>query len=348
MKFRLLTSIMIITTITIALIHVAVRAEPGTLYVDDDYTPSTPGWGIDHFDKIQDAANTAGDGDTINVYKGTYYESINVTEKDNLTFIAEKGGKTVKSVVIDADGNDGFWIRESNGVTISGFKIIDANNGIDTYLANYSSFINNHIEDCWQYGVYITGSHNKIVGNYLKNTSGIYCYIGGEMINNTISKNTILETEIWGISLHNAINCTITHNFILNASTGVDMSFYGGDCSGNVIMHNDISNVLRGIKFEPHVYSGLSYKMEYNVISRNHIHNITLLPGYGFGIEIQYFGGGVIENTHILHNTIEDADIGVKNHGNYGKVHHNTAINCITDYSDLGIANKDFKNSWNP
>lgn len=350
-KILLLTSFVlgVILTINIGLRSGAVWADPGILYVDDNYNSSTPGWGVDHFNKIQDAADAAADGDTIHVYEGTYCESINVTEKDNLTFIAEKGGKPVKSVVIDADGDDGFEIRESNGLTISGFKITDANVGIDTYLANYSSFINNHIEDCWQYGAYITGSYNNIVGNYFKNTSGIHCYIGVEMIKNAISKNTILETEVWGISLHNAINCSITHNVISNASVGIDLSYYGGDCSGNVIMHNEISNVAGGIKFEPHVYPGLPYQMEDNVIGRNYIHDITPFPGYlGYGIDIQYWGGGVVENTKMLHNKIEDSDIGIRNRGNYGEVHHNKAINCVTDYIDSGTANIDFKNSWNP
>lgn len=351
-KRLLLTSFIlgVIVTINIGLLSGAVWAEPDILYVDDNYNSSTPGWGVDHFNQIQDAVDAATDGDTIYVYKGTYHESIEVTEKNNLAFKAEKGGKPVKSVVIDADGNYGFEIWESSGLTISGFKITDANVGIFAYFVNYSNFNNNHIEDCWQYGVYIIGNYNSVVHNYIKNTGGIHiAIVGDDMVGNVISKNTILDSDVWGIYLFNGVNCSITHNFIFNASVGIDLSYYGGNCSGNMIMHNEISNVAGGIKLKPHVYPGLPPPMEDNIISHNYIHDITPFPGYlGYGIDIQYWGGGVVENTQILHNTIGNSDIGIRNHGNYGKVHHNEAINCATDYIDSGTANIDFKNSWNP
>jgi parallel beta-helix repeat protein len=351
-KRLLLTLLMLslIVTLNMGLFIGAARANPDTLYVDDDYDSSTPGWGVDHFNQIQDAADSTTDGDTIYVYKGIYHESVEVTEKNNLAFIAEKGGKPVKSVVIDADGDDGFEIRESSGLTISGFKITDANVGIDTYLVDHSTFNNNHIEDCWQYGIYIIGNYNSVVHNYIKNTGGIHiAAIGDELIGNLISKNTILHSDVWGIYLHNGANCSITKNFIFNASVGIDLSYYGGNCSRNVIMHNEISNVAGGIKLEPHVYLGLPFQMEDNTIGHNYIHDITPFPGYlGYGIDIQYWGGGVVETTHILHNMVENSDIGIRNHGNYGKVHHNEAINCATDYIDSGTANIDFKNSWNP
>jgi len=48
-----------------------------TLYVDDDYTSTTPGWGTTHFNEIQDAIDEYSTGDTVFVYPGTYYEAIN-------------------------------------------------------------------------------------------------------------------------------------------------------------------------------------------------------------------------------------------------------------------------------
>jgi hypothetical protein len=69
------------------------------------------------------------------------------------------------------------------------------------------------------------------------------------------------------------------------------------------------------------------------------------LGDLGYGINIEYSGGGVAENTQIHHNTIENSGIGIRNYGNYGVVHHNKAINCKTAYIDLGTGNKDFKNS---
>lgn len=55
---------------------------PPTLYVDDDFDPSTPGWGVTHFDKINDAVVAATTyGTVILVYAGTYYENVEVKDK---------------------------------------------------------------------------------------------------------------------------------------------------------------------------------------------------------------------------------------------------------------------------
>jgi len=41
------------------------------VYVDDDYNESTPGWGYDHFDSIQDGVDAVDEGGTVYVYIGT-------------------------------------------------------------------------------------------------------------------------------------------------------------------------------------------------------------------------------------------------------------------------------------
>ena len=50
------------TTLAFVLFSAPLAAQ-STLFVDDDFTPATPGWNVDHFSAIQDAldASTAGD-----------------------------------------------------------------------------------------------------------------------------------------------------------------------------------------------------------------------------------------------------------------------------------------------
>jgi parallel beta-helix repeat protein len=65
-------SLILAMVLSVLLIAAPVSADSGTLYVDDDYTSSTPGWGVTHFAHPQDAVNAANPGDTIEVYPGTY------------------------------------------------------------------------------------------------------------------------------------------------------------------------------------------------------------------------------------------------------------------------------------
>jgi hypothetical protein len=48
------------------------RGAPSEVFVDDDYDPSTPGWGYDHFDNIQNGIDNVSDSGTVHVYQGTY------------------------------------------------------------------------------------------------------------------------------------------------------------------------------------------------------------------------------------------------------------------------------------
>jgi PKD repeat protein len=54
------------------------------VYVDDDYNPSTPGWGYNHFSSIQDGVDVVSEDGTVYVYDGIYYENVVVDKTLNL------------------------------------------------------------------------------------------------------------------------------------------------------------------------------------------------------------------------------------------------------------------------
>ena len=51
-------------------------------HLDDDYDSSTTGWGVTHFNSIQDAINKAHEEDRIIVYAGTYSENIEINKPE--------------------------------------------------------------------------------------------------------------------------------------------------------------------------------------------------------------------------------------------------------------------------
>ncbi|MFQ5710866.1 MAG: nitrous oxide reductase family maturation protein NosD [Candidatus Geothermarchaeales archaeon] len=61
---------------SIVVITIPVKAQPTEVWVDDDYTMATPGWGVDHFATIQEGVDAVADGGIVHVAEGTYNEQV--------------------------------------------------------------------------------------------------------------------------------------------------------------------------------------------------------------------------------------------------------------------------------
>jgi hypothetical protein len=57
-----------------------VNPTPAPVSVDDDFNASTPGWGSDHFDSIQDGIDGVAVGGVVDVAAGTYTESLTLAK----------------------------------------------------------------------------------------------------------------------------------------------------------------------------------------------------------------------------------------------------------------------------
>jgi len=185
-----------------------------TFYVDDDFNESTVGWGIFRFDKVQDAVDSASNGDNIYVYNGTYFENVHINKSLNLF------GEDKFSTIIDASNNGRVISIVENDNLVEGFTI--KNSG-------------GYIEDA---GIYIKSYFNNIFNNIIiENQNGIYLI---DSKTNTISHNTINNCD-YGIHVINSNFIQILENSITNNKYGLYMQESStNDFNSNIVENNEL------------------------------------------------------------------------------------------------------------
>lgn len=176
------------------------------VWVDDDYTDSTPGWGTTCFNKVQDGIDAA--GATVWVADGTYNENLDFKGKA----ITVQSINGPENCIIDCDGSGRglcFDNNEGEDSLVSGLTITDGfakgsgnNRGGGIYCSGSSPTIINCIisgnQATYGGGIYCTNSSSPAIVNCIvsKNKSknhggGIYC-TGSSLptiINSTIALN---------------------------------------------------------------------------------------------------------------------------------------------------------------
>ena len=208
--------------------------EDKVVYVDDDFTDDLENH---RWDSIQEGINDAGDGYTIFVHNGTYYE--NVVVNKSLTLKGENRNNTI----IDGVGSGEVIRVTANNCVINGFTV--RNGGYCGMELYYSS-------------------NNTITGNTIS-SNGRGIYLTNHSSHNTIAKNMILHNRYSGISIFyiNINNTIIANNISNNGGDGIFLRDYNDN---NVIMNNNIvSNNGDGIY--------LLWSCDYNNITGNTVLN---------------------------------------------------------------------------
>ena len=276
------------------------------IYVDDDFTSATSGWGWNHFDTIQNATQNSSDGVIIYVWEGTYYVDNLIIDKST-TLIGNSSSNTTINSSVDVstclDLRD-YYMNIFN-FTFQG----DVDNCIrDNSYAGNHNISNNVFENNKQSIVLIDSSSNIVRNNTFLNNSGfaaIYIYQFSEL--NEISYNNITNSTTCGISIesqesengntiyNNSINTysdfgieiiastnnKIYNNTIINTDVGIRIT----DISDNTLIYNNYIDAPITIN---DVSSGTNY---YN-ISKTSITNIIGGP---------YIGGNYYSNNFNLH-----------------------------------------------
>ena len=218
----------------------------GIIYVDDDYNSSTPGWGIDHFDNIQNGINAASENDTVLVYGGVYNETVLVNKTINLT------GMDKLTTIIDGGENDDVVYVSADWVNLSGFTIKNGapsgnygGDGIHLH-SNCSNIFDNIFISNSKHGIFMAPCDNNIVsGNIISNSqTGIYVSDSG---GHRIVDNIIYSNDDSGIYLHQSSgNIIFGNNISQNGAFGG--IYLGADSDGNIIADNHLRDNVYGIR----------------------------------------------------------------------------------------------------
>ncbi|WP_269848950.1 NosD domain-containing protein [Methanosarcina horonobensis] len=195
----------ILFTIAFALQALAGSAAATTLYVD--------GAGTGNYTTIQDALNSAINGDIIMVNPGTYPGDITVPVSDLVIVSSSQ-----YNAVIKATGS-AFNLDASN-TTIRNFDIIGPGSS-----SGYT-------------GIMDTSSFCTIQNNKISNFStGIGVSTGNEGGSSSIISNDIFDCGI-GVSLQSTIDNKLNGNRISNCRLGIDII----DSYGTIVYNNNFNN----------------------------------------------------------------------------------------------------------
>jgi len=215
---------------------------PEETFIDDDYDETTPGWGYDHFDNIQDGVDAVNISGTVNIYEGSYYENVIIDQSMTLV------GENKQTTIVDGNSIGSVFLITNSIVSISGLKIQNSgseftNAGIFAENAkvelasliiqnNQNGIILSSTENCEIYlnniinnsnsgiSLELNSNNNWIAGNKINNNYiGIHLNIA---LGNEISDYTNGKIEIW--------------NELKNNDYGI---FSSGACQNNNIYHNN-------------------------------------------------------------------------------------------------------------
>lgn len=204
------------------------------------------------YSSIQEAINNSYENDTINVHKGTYYETLIINKSVKLM---GAGSKKTHIICRECDDNTSAIIFvTADGCTIDGFTLTATDcekdiPGIRIYASD--NIISNNTIINTKQGIYLfnhaTASHNTISDNIISNSSTCGIFVSSGSKNNVIKSNIITYSRK-GIWLTYASNNVVSANTILFNTNGMFIS-HGAEYNkaySNNISHNDEGIHIQG------------------------------------------------------------------------------------------------------
>ncbi|MBC7265228.1 MAG: right-handed parallel beta-helix repeat-containing protein [Chloroflexi bacterium] len=340
-------------------------AHPGTLYVDDDFSPSMPGYGTTYFSNIQDAVDAASDGDSIYVYPGTYTENVAVNKQVYIRSVAGAAATTV-----DANGAGSGFHVSANGVLIDGFTIVNAKATDQYYCGVFVDGVRgvevmrNTIHDC-QYGIYLSetgsGTTNKVHDNTVYSCTihrtdqldGCGIIAWGDSTGNSdleITDNEVYNCDRQGIFVGGwpetvrSSGVLITRNVVhdngkagLQDQLGIQCNFVDDSTISwnEAYNHGSTSEVMPGkAAFGIYVFAG-----DGNTIRSNYSHDNNYgIVIYGYDSTDEGYTDGLSAlNNQIVRNRVEDNWRGIYVSKNDAAAATTVQYNRITGHTSYGV-----------
>jgi hypothetical protein len=197
----------------------AFTVQPWSSVVPDDYPT------------IQAAVNHAVDGDTIFVRNGTYCEHVVVNR--SVTLVGDRGG-----AVVDGGGTGDIFQVTAHAVTVRGFSLRSATNGVHLLGSNGSHVGNNIIEDIHVGGVVLEDSCNSLVdANVVHGAPSIGIAVVWGSERNVVRRNEVTGSHDYGLNVVANSNLII-ENLVADCAAafnvvGVNNTIYHNNAVGN-------------------------------------------------------------------------------------------------------------------
>ncbi len=324
------------------------------IFVDDDFDSSTPGWDIDHFNKIQSGIESAENNDKIYVYEGKYLENLVINK--TVTLI----GENKENTIIDGRKYDTVINLLSSDVTIKQFTLQNSSNHIGRgalrigrYEYDFSDIlISDLIIKDNNLGIFIANTKDiDIKKCKITDNSDVGLRINGDC------KNIIID------------NCEITYNGIFGdiycSGGSIFINNYYDQFPSDISIKNCVihDNAAWGIYLvakedieiaNNEIYSsnwdGISFEVEKNLnIHDNNIYDNGHSGIFAFGFTFSCLDNFIFRDNYIANNNY--SGIWVQDYNDYITIDHNTLEQnkmygiFLRDAANIMIVNNNFLKS---
>ena len=215
------------------------------------------------YTSIQNAIDSASNGDTILVYNGTYHETLIIDKSINL--IGSGDGEKIINYNANESNQSYIILITADNCKIKGFKIINSyysSNSMGISIESSNNVISTNTILNTEKGIYIErdSANNNVLGNNIfYNQYGINTEYSDS---NNISKNNIYLNSLYGIYIYSSDNNIVTDNIISDGEYGIRIK----GSENNEIFRNLIFNNQRGMYFCCGAHNNIMY---YNAFEQN-------------------------------------------------------------------------------